>query len=61
MYGWKLGLKTGMYYLRTKPAVDAIKFTVDKQEEEVPQDEFKAMIERARVGEGDDDCEMCSG
>jgi len=28
-YGWKLGLKTGMYYLRTKAAVDAIKFTVD--------------------------------
>lgn len=25
---WKLGLKTGMYYLRTRPAVDAIKFTV---------------------------------
>ncbi|KAJ3117519.1 Ribonucleoside-diphosphate reductase large subunit [Phlyctochytrium bullatum] len=36
-YGWKKGLKTGMYYLRTRPAVDAIKFTVDtlklKQEE----------------------------
>lgn len=29
-YGWKKGLKTGMYYLRTRPAVDAIKFTVDK-------------------------------
>jgi ribonucleotide reductase alpha subunit len=28
-YGWKLGLKTGMYYLRTKSAVNAIKFTVD--------------------------------
>lgn len=28
--GWKLGLKTGMYYLRTKPAVNAIQFTVDK-------------------------------
>ncbi|WP_408096069.1 ribonucleoside-diphosphate reductase subunit alpha [Peredibacter sp. HCB2-198] len=25
---WKLGLKTGMYYLRTRPAVDAIKFTI---------------------------------
>ncbi|MDC0386946.1 ribonucleoside-diphosphate reductase subunit alpha, partial [Flavobacteriaceae bacterium] len=25
-YGWKSGLKTGMYYLRTKSAVDAIKF-----------------------------------
>ncbi len=29
-YGWKKGLKTGMYYLRTKAAVDAIKFTIDK-------------------------------
>ncbi len=30
-YAWKLGLKTGMYYLRTKAAADAIKFTVEKQ------------------------------
>ncbi|GIY86369.1 ribonucleoside-diphosphate reductase large subunit [Caerostris darwini] len=30
-YGWKLGLKTGMYYLRTRPAVNAIQFTVDKK------------------------------
>lgn len=29
-YGWKLGLKTGMYYLRTKPAAQPIQFTVDK-------------------------------
>ncbi|VDP14738.1 unnamed protein product [Soboliphyme baturini] len=29
-YGWKKGLKTGMYYLRTRPAADAIQFTVDK-------------------------------
>ena len=29
-HGWKLGLKTGMYYLRTKPAANAIQFTVDK-------------------------------
>jgi len=29
-YAWKQGLKTGMYYLRTKPAAAAIKFTVDK-------------------------------
>lgn len=34
-YAWKLGLKTGLYYLRTKAAVDAIKFTVrDKAQEE---------------------------
>jgi ribonucleoside-diphosphate reductase alpha chain len=30
-YAWKKGLKTGMYYLRTKAAADAIKFTIDKQ------------------------------
>ncbi len=30
-YSWKAGLKTGMYYLRTKAAVDAVKFTVDRQ------------------------------
>ncbi len=30
-HAWKRGLKTGMYYLRTKAAVDAIKFTVEKQ------------------------------
>ncbi|KAF7287903.1 ribonucleoside-diphosphate reductase large subunit-like [Rhynchophorus ferrugineus] len=29
-YGWKKGLKTGMYYLRTKPAANPIQFTVDK-------------------------------
>merc|ERR1719172_405204 len=28
-HGWKIGLKTGMYYLRTKAAADAIKFTVE--------------------------------
>lgn len=28
-YGWRKGLKTGIYYLRTKSAVQAIKFTVD--------------------------------
>merc|ERR1712039_1169578 len=28
-HGWSLGLKTGMYYLRTKAAADAIKFTVE--------------------------------
>jgi ribonucleoside-diphosphate reductase alpha chain len=30
-YAWKAGLKTGMYYLRTKAATDAVKFTVDRQ------------------------------
>ena len=31
-YAWKSGLKTGMYYLRTKAAVDAIKFTLKKKD-----------------------------
>lgn len=31
-YSWKLGLKTGMYYLRTRPKADAIKFTVDQEQ-----------------------------
>ncbi|WP_405247553.1 ribonucleoside-diphosphate reductase subunit alpha [Cellulophaga sp. Asnod2-G02] len=36
-YAWKSGLKTGMYYLRTKSAVDAIKFTLDNtKKKEVP-------------------------
>lgn len=33
-YAWKKGLKTGTYYLRTKAATDAIKFTVDKKYQE---------------------------
>ncbi len=35
-YAWKSGLKTGMYYLRTKSAVDAIKFTLKKEEKKEP-------------------------
>lgn len=65
-YAWKAGLKTGMYYLRTKSAVDAIKFTLnnDKKKElpEVEQpmsaEEFKQMVTRSRDAQGDD-CEMC--
>jgi ribonucleoside-diphosphate reductase alpha chain len=30
-YAWEKGLKTGMYYLRSRPAVDPIKFTVDAE------------------------------
>ena len=36
-YAWKAGLKTGMYYLRTKAATDAIKFTVDKAKLSAPE------------------------
>lgn len=35
-YAWKKGLKTGMYYLRTKAASDAIKFTVDQAQLKQP-------------------------
>ena len=35
-YAWKSGLKTGMYYLRTKAATDAIKFTLDNTKKSVP-------------------------
>ena len=38
-YAWKSGLKTGMYYLRTKSAVDAIKFTLDKAKKAEPTEE----------------------
>jgi ribonucleoside-diphosphate reductase alpha chain len=41
-YAWKSGLKTGMYYLRTKSAVDAIKFTLAKEEkkQEIPAEKI---------------------
>ena len=35
-YAWKSGLKTGMYYLRTKRAVDAIKFTLKSETKKEP-------------------------
>ncbi len=35
-YAWKKGLKTGMYYLRSQGAAEAIKFTVDKSKKEKP-------------------------
>ncbi|MCW7469569.1 ribonucleoside-diphosphate reductase subunit alpha [Leptospira kanakyensis] len=37
-YAWKQGLKTGMYYLRTKAATQAIQFTVEKTKEEILQE-----------------------
>ena len=47
-YAWKSGLKTGMYYLRTKSAVDAIKFTLDNKEKakvEVPEVEATISVD----------------
>lgn len=47
-HGWKLGLKTGMYYLRTKAAAQAIQFTVDKTKVKVA-DDVKGKVEGAEV------------
>jgi ribonucleoside-diphosphate reductase alpha chain len=64
-YAWKKGLKTGMYYLRTKAARDAIKFTVDKTKLAQPKEELVAEEQRqAEIAcsiDNPDDCEMCSG
>ncbi len=62
-YGWKKGLKTGMYYLRTKAATDAIKFTVDKT---VTAEPTAAELEEQAAAiacslDNPDNCEMCSG
>ena len=47
-YAWERGLKTGMYYLRTKAATDAIKFTVDKKYTEQPATEaVEAVVSEA--------------
>lgn len=50
-YAWKKGLKTGMYYLRTKAAADAIKFTVDKSALAVPVlgNEDALLVERGQA------------
>lgn len=42
-YAWKSGLKTGMYYLRTKSAVDAIKFTLDNTKKAEPEPEISVI------------------
>ncbi|MDX1829723.1 MAG: ribonucleoside-diphosphate reductase subunit alpha [Lutibacter sp.] len=60
-YAWKSGLKTGMYYLRTKSAVNAIQFTVSKskKEEDKPltPEELKELILKSK--DNPDDCLMC--
>ncbi len=66
-YAWKSGLKTGMYYLRTKSAVNAKQFTlnVEKKADTIEEDkpmsaaEFKAMVDASKNGAPDDDCLMC--
>jgi ribonucleoside-diphosphate reductase alpha chain len=53
-YGWEKGLKTGMYYLRTKAATDAIKFTIDKNVVSEPKAEEIADSEVTIVDENND-------
>ncbi len=70
-HAWRAGLKTGMYYLRTKAATDAIKFTVDKKYKEQPAEEAKPVKDVTEMSheeqvaacsiENGPDCEMCSG
>ena len=45
-YGWKKGLKTGMYYLRTQAAAQAVQFTIEKQGSE----EMQPVIPKADAG-----------
>lgn len=66
-YGWKKGLKTGMYYLRTKAATNAIQFTVDKsitekgKEEDTPMTTEEIQSQVSCSLDDPDNCEMCSG
>nr|MBI1228972.1 ribonucleoside-diphosphate reductase subunit alpha [Cytophagales bacterium] len=63
-YAWKNGLKTGIYYLRSKAATSAIQFTVDKSQLENPAakpvDAKKQNQEAIACSlDNPDDCEMC--
>ena len=65
-HAWKSGLKTGMYYLRTKAAADAIKFTIDKKyQDETKEGKAPELTEEEALAmcsiDNGDDCEMCSG
>jgi ribonucleotide reductase alpha subunit len=66
-HGWKSGLKTGMYYLRTKAAVNAIQFTVDKTAFDKQGQATSPIIEEVQTAaiscslENKDECLMCSG
>jgi ribonucleoside-diphosphate reductase alpha chain len=43
-YAWQSGLKTGMYYLRTKAAVDAIKFTLNNDKKAEPTAQVPELV-----------------
>tara|TARA_B100000579_G_scaffold438042_1_gene471288 strand:+ start:1062 stop:3416 length:2355 start_codon:yes stop_codon:yes gene_type:complete len=56
-HAWKKGLKTGLYYLRTKAAADAIKFTIVKDEKSQTKEESQAAMQCSI--DNQDDCDMC--
>lgn len=62
-YAWRKGLKTGMYYLRTKAAADAIKFTVEKTPVKTSEPSRKPTPEEIEACAIDDPdaCLLCSG
>jgi len=58
-YAWEKGLKTGMYYLRTQPAAQAIKFTVDQKiQQELSREQQQNAISCSL--DDPDGCESCS-
>jgi len=61
-HAWKRGLKTGMYYLRSNAATDAIKFTVTKEHEQVVNTEALKAQNQADMAcslDSPDDCLAC--
>ena len=58
MYSWKNGLKTGMYYLRSQPATEGIKFGIDS--EVIKTIKNKRNIEYLNRDNNENTCEMCS-
>ena len=60
-YAWKAGLKTGTYYLRTKAARDAIKFTVDSQYLQGDKIDDEKVAAALCSLDNPDACDMCSG
>jgi len=58
-YGWKKGLKTGMYYLRSKAAADAIKFTVDQAALEADAKKKIAAMSQSAKDKEDTECLNC--
>ena len=58
-HAWKKGLKTGLYYLRTKAAADAIKFTIVKDEKSQTMEDKQAAVQCSI--DNQDDCEIALG